>query len=132
MVRVLQPAADRRATAPGPPRAGVHPRRTRPPGLPARRYGRCAGRPPSCRPIQRRGFWMSTLTTGERVLSRARSLMANGQAHGWSHAIHKAALTLEEHNADHTEPGHRTNRRTTASRRRANESVVPAGAVAHE
>lgn len=35
------------------------------------------------------------LTHGQRVLSRARSLMAHGKARGWSHAIDLAAQTLE-------------------------------------
>lgn len=37
---------------------------------------------------------MTALTDGERVLSRARSLMANGKAKSWSHAIELAGDTL--------------------------------------
>lgn len=35
------------------------------------------------------------LTDGERVLLRAQSLMANGKARSWSHAIDIAAQTLK-------------------------------------
>jgi len=39
---------------------------------------------------------MSSLTIGERVINRARSLMSNGKARSWSHAIQVAAESLEE------------------------------------
>ena len=38
---------------------------------------------------------MSELSEGQRVLSRARSLMENGKARSWSHAIALAADTLK-------------------------------------
>lgn len=38
---------------------------------------------------------MSTLTTGQRVISRALALMQNGKARSWSHAIQLAAESLE-------------------------------------
>jgi len=35
------------------------------------------------------------MSDAQRILSRARSLLANGKARGWSHAIALAAETLK-------------------------------------